>query len=176
MATAVDTDYQSGVVISQLPSSGVEVPPGSAAHLLVAVTPSATVVPNVSMDSTLVAQYKLRQAMLTPVVYEQLSDSVDFGRIVGQMPRAGEPVMTGQPVVVFVSLGRGSSGAVVPDVVGKSLRDASTDVLEVYLLTQVYTVYEGMSMDDIVVDQLPAPGSRVPVGSPVGVRTTPATK
>ena len=144
--------------------------------MMVAVAPTRTVTPDVSLETTTAAQAILERSLLTTVIYEQLSDSVDFGRIVGQMPRAGEPIMTGQPVVVFSSLGRGSGGAVVPSVVGKKLSDASSAVAGVYLLTQVYSVYPGMGMNDQVVDQLPAPGSRVPVGSVVVVVTTGSSK
>jgi beta-lactam-binding protein with PASTA domain len=60
--------------------------------------------------------------------------------------------------------------------VGKSLSDASTEIAGVYLLTQVYSVYTGMSMNDKVVDQLPSPGTHVPVGSPIAIVTTGASK
>jgi serine/threonine-protein kinase len=176
MPTIATLDYGSGIVVDQLPAVNTQVPVGSSVDLLVAVAPTQTVTPDVSLETTSVARVTLGRSLLTAVVYEQLSDSVDFGRVVGQLPRAGQPIMTGQPVVLFVSAGRGSGGAIVPDVLGKPLRDASTEIAGVYLLTQVYSVYPGMSMDDKVVDQLPAPGTHVPVGSPIEIITANSSK
>jgi beta-lactam-binding protein with PASTA domain len=169
MATVATTEFGSGVVVDQLPAQSTAVPAGSGVDLLVAVPPTMTVVPDVSLDTTLVAQSVLGYSLLRPIVYQQLSDSVDYGRVVAQLPRAGQPLMTGQPVAIFVSMGRGTGGAVVPDVVGQTLGEAATHITDVYLLAQLYNMRPGMSMTDKVTDQAPAPGTRVPVGAAIAL-------
>jgi serine/threonine-protein kinase len=176
MPTAATTDFGGGVVMDQIPAQGSDVPPGSPVDVLVAVPPTMTVVPDVSLGTTGIAENVLGYSLLRPIIYQQLSDTVDFGRVVGQIPRAGEPIVTGHPVAVFVSLGRGTGGAVVPNVVGLKLSDAANHIADVYLLTQLYEARPGMSMNDIVTDQLPAPGTRVPIGSAVPLMTGGSSK
>ncbi len=162
-----------GTVVKQFPERGSHVLSGSAVDMLVAVAPTMTVAPDVTLDTTLVAGNTLSYSLLKPVFYQQLSDSVDSGRVVAQMPRAGQPVMTGQPVAVFVSMGRGVGGAVVPNVIGETLTEAATDIAEVYLLAELYYPRSPVLMSEKVSDQLPAPGTRVPVGSTVPIFVAP---
>lgn len=172
MATVASPDYDTGVVIRQLPIGREKVSPGTRVDLLVAVVPTMTVVPDVSLNTTSVAQSTIGAALLRPVMHQQLSDSVAFGRVVAQMPRAGERTMTGQQVVLFVSAGPGTGGAVVPSVVGETVGQAATHIADVYLLAFLYELRPGMSENDKVTDQIPAPGTRVPIGSAVPLMTT----
>jgi beta-lactam-binding protein with PASTA domain len=173
MPTVATSVYGAGIVVDQSPEHSSNVLSGSRVDMLVAVAPTMTVVPDVTLDTTSVAGNTLSYSLLTPKFYEQLSDSVDSGRVVAQMPRAGQPIMTGQPVAVFVSVGPGVSGAVVPDVVGQSLTDAANRIADVYLLAELYYPRPDMLMSEKVTDQLPAPGTRVPVGSTVPVFVAP---
>jgi serine/threonine-protein kinase len=144
MPTAATTDFGGGIVMDQAPAQGSEAPPGSPVDLLVAVAPTTTVVPDVSLGTTVIAESVLGYSLLRPIIYQQLSDTVDFGRVVAQIPRAGEPILTGHPVALFVSLGRGTGGAVVPNVVGQKLSDAANHIADVYLLAQLYEARPGM--------------------------------
>jgi beta-lactam-binding protein with PASTA domain len=172
MGAFATSTFESDVVMQQSPEFATSVAPGTPIDLLVAVSPTPTVVPDVSLDENLVATSKLEHALLAPVVYQQLSDTVPFGRVVAQMPRAGERVMTGQQVALFVSLGRGVGGAVVPSVLGKTVPEAATEVASVYLVAILFDPRAGSSLDGKVTDQVPAPGTRVPIGSAVPLITS----
>jgi len=172
MGAFATTDFQPDVAMRQDPASATRVPPGTHVDLLVAVAPTPTVVPDVAMDTDIAAASVLEYALLRPVVYQQLSDSVPFGRVVAQMPRAGQRATTGQQVALFVSMGRGTGGAVVPSVLGKSLSEAATDVASVYLVALLFDAGPGTSLSGKVTDQLPAPGTRVPIGSGVPLITS----
>ena len=172
MGAFATTDFQPDVVMLQRPTRGTQVSPGTPIDLLVAVSPTATVVPDVSLDSRLGAASMLEYSLLIPVVYEQLSDTVPFGRVVSQMPRAGERVMTGQQVALFVSMGRGTGGAVVPSVLGKTVPEAASEVASVYLVAILFDPRAGSNLDGKVTDQVPAPGTRVPIGSAVPLITS----
>jgi len=173
MPTVATSVYGAGIVVDQSPEERSQALSGSGVDMLVAFAPTMAVVPDVTLDTTLVAGNTLSYALLKPVFYQQLSDSVDSGRVVAQMPRAGQPIMTGQPVAVFVSIGRGTGGAVVPNVIGESLTDAATHMADVYLLAELYYPRPGMLMSEKVTDQVPAPGTRVPIGSAVPVIAAP---
>ncbi|MEI7813219.1 MAG: PASTA domain-containing protein [Coriobacteriia bacterium] len=172
MGAFATADFEPDVAMRQDPPSATHVPPGTRVDLLVAVAPTPTVVPDVSMDTDVAAASVLEYALLRPVVYQQLSDSVPFGRVVAQMPRAGQRATTGQQVALFVSMGRGTGGAVVPSVLGKSLSEAATDVASVYLVALLFDAGPGTSLSGKVTDQLPAPGTRVPIGSGVPLITS----
>jgi serine/threonine-protein kinase len=167
IAPFVTSAYGGGLVLEQAPAQSTKLPVGSGVDLLVAVPPTMTVVPDVSLELVGLAQGNLGSSLLGTTIYEQLSDSVDFGRVVSQMPRAGQPIMTGQPVVLFVSMGRGTGGAVVPNVVGLPLVEAEARISAVYLIAAPYGTHPGASTSAKVTDQAPAPGTRLPIGSAV---------
>jgi len=168
MGAFATTDFQPDVAMQQDPAFATEVPPGTPVDLLIA----PTIVPDVSMATDVAAASRLEYSLLKPVVYQQLSDTVPFGRVVAQMPRAGQRATTGQQVALFVSMGRGTGGAVVPSVLGKSLSEAATDVASVYLVALLFDAGPGTSLSGTVTDQVPAPGTRVPIGSGVPLITS----
>jgi beta-lactam-binding protein with PASTA domain len=172
MGAVATSDFDSGVVVEQRPGSPAEVPVGTPVDLMVAVAPTPTVVPDLYLDSTPGAAARLEYGLLRPVLYRQLSDTVPFGRVVDQMPRAGQRVMTGQQVAVFISMGRGVGGAVVPSVLGKPLSEAATEVASAFLVALLFDPAPGQTLGGTVTDQVPAPGARVPIGSAVPVFTS----
>jgi len=172
MEAFASTDFLPDAVMQQSPLHAMRVSPGSPVSLMVAVAPTPTVVPDVYCDTAAGATAKLQYGLLRPVLYEQLSDDVPAGRVVAQMPRAGQSVMTGQQVALFVSMGRGKGGAVVPSLIGKPLSQAATEVAGVYLVAMVFDPRFGATIGGTVTDQVPAPGSRVPIGSAVPLITS----
>jgi len=172
MGAYATTDYDSGVVVDQAPRHGTSVPRGTPIQLLVAVTPTRTVVPDLYLDPVPTAQARLGVSMLRPVVYQQLSDTVPYGRVVSQMPRAGQVVKGGQQVAIFQSMGRGTGGAVVPSVLGQPVDQAATDISDVFLVAILFDARPGTVPSGRVTDQVPAPGSRVPFGSAVPIIVT----
>ena len=172
MGAFATSDFQSDVVMQQIPTLTAEVPLGTPVDLLVAVSPMPTVVPSVSLDTLPGATGTLGYALLRPVIYQQLSGSVPYGRVVAQMPRAGQSVMTGQQVALFVSIGPGTGGAVVPSVLGESIDQAAAHIAEVRLVPVLLNARPDVSLKGTVTDQLPAPGTRVPIGSAVPLITS----
>lgn len=172
MGAYATTDYDNGVVIDQLPLGGRSEPMGSPVELLVAVTPTRTVVPDLRLDSIPTAEVRLGNAMLRPVVYTQLSDTVPYGRVVSQMPRAGAVVTTGQQVAIFQSIGRGTGGATVPSVLGRPVSEAATSIADAYLVALLFDAAPGTVPGGRVTDQVPDPGTRVPFGSAVPIFTS----
>ncbi len=172
MGTVATSNYDSGLVVRQSPTATGLVPIGTPVDLLVAVPPTTTVTPNVVLDTIPGAGVKLGYALLRPVVYQQLSQSVPYGRVVSQMPRAGQAITTGQQVAVFVSIGPGTGGAAVPSVLGKTLDAAAASITEVYLVPVLLNEGPDTNPKDTVTDQVPAPGTRIPIGAAVPLVTS----
>jgi serine/threonine-protein kinase len=168
------TGFAPGVVVAQSPLSRQRVAVGSPVDLMVAVPPTPVTVPDVALEPKENADATLSYALLRPIFYFQLSETVPFGRVVTQMPRAGQQAMTGSRVAVFISLGLGSGGVVVPDVVGKQVANAQSEVAGVYAVPMWLNLGPGGTPSGTIVDQVPAPGSRVPVGSAVPLITSSA--
>ena len=171
MGTVATSDYDPGLVVRQSPTAGL-VPIGTPVDLLVAVSATKTVAPNVVLDTIPGAGVKLGYALLRPIVFQQLSPSVPYGRVVAQMPRAGQAITTGQQVALFMSVGPGTGGAAVPSVLGKTLDEAAASITEVYLVPVLLN--EGLDADptETVTDQVPAPGTLIPIGSAVPLMTS----
>jgi serine/threonine-protein kinase len=84
---------------------------------------SETTVPVVTEKSLVEAEQLLREAGLVPRIGAQINNaSIPAGYVIKQSVKAGETVRKGREVFLDISLG--VSLAKVPDVVGKSLRDA----------------------------------------------------
>jgi serine/threonine-protein kinase len=171
-ASVASTWFAPGIVMLQDPAAHQNVPVGTPVDLTVSVQPTPVTVPDVSLDSQTYADQVLSYALLRPIFYLQLSDTVPYGRVVAQLPRAGQQAMTGAPVAVFVSAGLGSGGVVVPNVMGKQASAASGAVADVHAVPVWFDLAPGEQPQGTIVDQVPAPGSRVPVGSAVPLFTS----
>ncbi len=154
-----------GTVVTQTPAPRVKVDRGGAVDMTATVAPQIAPVPDVFMDAGITAEQELAYALYRPWMYVQLSDTVPFGQVVSQLPRAGQPVMTGTRVAVFVSMGLGSGGVPVPDVRGMKVDEAAQALADVYIVPVWIQTSAGQRAEGTVTDQAPAPGARVPVGS-----------
>jgi eukaryotic-like serine/threonine-protein kinase len=98
------------------------------------------------------------------------SDEVDSdkpaGQVVGQTPAAGTEVEKGSRVTIQVS--KGPQSVAVPDVVGQTENDAQGTIRDGELNVQVrQRTTDNMDEDGIVLDQRPAPGSKLKKGRTV---------
>lgn len=105
-----DTSAPSGQVSSQLPISGVSVPPGTIVGMIVSrgTPPSGTtavVIPNVVGQASAKAQSALSAAGLSSVVVEWSGSDQPKGAVVGQIASPGTTVPKGSTVIVFISSG-----------------------------------------------------------------------
>ena len=166
-------EFAPGRVIAQEPKPFVTVARGSSVDVSVSVTPTALLVPDVTHARQDAAESVLQAAVLVPVVLNQYSPGVPMGTVVSQMPRAGDSAFSGSNIFVVVSLGPGTKGSVVPDLVGKSSRAAVSLLASQTLFPYARAVDATGVGAGMVVDQTPAPGSIMMVGSSVALAITP---
>jgi beta-lactam-binding protein with PASTA domain len=152
-----------GRVISQEPSAGSNVAPGSAVALVVSL---GVKVPNVVGNTQAAAQTTITSAGLTVgTVTTANSTTVPIGRVISQTPAAGSNVAAGSAVALVVSL-----GIKVPNVVGNAQAAAQTAITAAGLTVGTVTTANSATVPiGRVISQTPAAGSNVAAGSAVAL-------
>ncbi len=157
-----------GSVLSQTPPAGEELDPGSTVTIVVARGPSTVDVPNVvglPVDQGLV---RLRSANLKGRSVK-IDSSQPKDRVVGQTPAGGGQANRGSTVVLRVS--KGQSFVTVPSVRGVTEAAATATLSRLGFRLSVSRI-QGTQPKGIVISQEPAPGTRAPKGSVVGLNVS----
>jgi eukaryotic-like serine/threonine-protein kinase len=165
----VTRDLPSGVVVTQSPAPFARAPRLSAVDVTIAVAPKTIAVPDVGLGDAKSAEQYVRGLLFTPVLLHAYSNAVPAGRVLEQLPRAGDTAVTGGDVVLVVSLGPGFGGKVVPVVVGTQVSEARSRLAAARLFVKERPVVAGNVRSGTVMDQAPAAGSRVTVRSVVAL-------
>lgn len=158
---------QSGTVAEQTPAPLERVSSGTKVAITLAIGPTTATVPDVRLAGRPDAEQLLASLGLTVRVIGAYSREVPSGRVIEQLPRAGASAEGGEPSVLVVSLGPGTGGKSVPSVVGRTLTKATLELDRATLIPSVLPVVAQHAAEGTVIDQVPAPGSRVGVASQV---------
>ncbi|GJL57656.1 MAG: hypothetical protein NPIRA03_05130 [Nitrospirales bacterium] len=152
-----------GNVISQTPTAGSNVPPGSAVALEVSLGAKVPDVVGLTQDA---AETAITSGGLTlGTITSATSTTVPAGTVINQSPEAGVNVAPGTAVTLVVSL-----GVVVPKVVGLTRAAAETAITEANLtLGRVTTANSGSVAAGRVISQNPAAEAKVEAGSAVAL-------
>lgn len=164
---AVTTQFPQGYVIGQTPAPGSRVKAGSAVNIRVAVPPRSVAIPDLHLYDLPTAKSVLATTLVQPVVLYAYSKQVETGRVIEQLPRAGDTAMTGSAEYIVLSLGPGKSGATVPSAIGLMLGPARSAVASATLFANARPVEAPGISPGMVVDQAPSAGSIVPATSQV---------
>ncbi|HET6510747.1 MAG TPA: PASTA domain-containing protein [Candidatus Kapabacteria bacterium] len=130
---------------------------------------SVAVVPNVVGMKSQAALDKLTEAGYEPTEYERrFDDKVAEGVVIRQTPESGEETKPGRAVYLVVSGGK--EMAVVPDLMGKSLRDAKMQLLKSNLsIGDINFGYSEVAANGTIFQQAPTPGSKINTATKVNV-------
>lgn len=131
--------------------------------------PSTVPVPDVVGETLADATIDITDGDLTlgTVTYEH-SDVVAVGLVISQDPASGgADVAVGTPVDLVISLG---PAVIVPDVVGETLADATTDIVAAtFVLGAVTSAYSDSVAVGLVISQSPIAGSEASAGDAIAV-------
>ncbi len=160
-----------GNVISQTPTAGNSVAPGSTVNLVVSSGPAPVTVPNVVGQSQGAAGNTLSGANLNVGnVTLQASNSVTAGNVISQTPTAGNSVAPGSTVNLVVSNGPPVVPAIsVPDVVGQTQAAASSAITGAGLTVGGVSTAASTSPEGSVLEQAPESGAAVSPGTAVNL-------
>ena len=158
-------EVRNGLAIRTVPREGAEVRSGQRVRLLVSNGPEQVSVPDVVGLSQASAESEIQSAGLSTTVQEQESEET-VGNVITQDPSGGSELERGSTVTIVVSTG--IPQADVPNVVGLSERDATTQLGNAGLapVRRERTVTDP-SQDGVVIDQRPGGGSEVDEGTQV---------
>jgi len=157
-----------GMVFQQSPGPGSKVARRSSVEVTVTVQPVVVSLPEFVGRPVLSAVAQLETQLYVPIVVEvfDADDAVDT--VVGQVPAAGRPWLTGRPVGIAVSAGPDDGrGVEVPDLEGITLDRAFAQLEQGGLEGSAFLVNVASPESNTVVDQFPDPGSRVVPGTRV---------
>lgn len=164
----VSDSVAEGNVISQAPSAGVEVKPGSTVTLTVSSGQQTTVVPNVAKMDIANAQNTLIAAGLVLGAQTEVNDAAPAGQVVSQDPAAGTSLPAGGSVSVVIS--KGPATTTVPSVVNQARGTAEATLSSAgFTPNATEQATTDPAQDGIVISQDPAGSSQRPQGSTVTI-------
>lgn len=147
-----------GTVIEQSESQG-KVVIGSEIDVVVSKGPEPLEVPDVSGVTEARAVARLEAAGFDPVPVEAYSDDVKVGRVISTSPGAGDIIGEGSKVEVYVSIGPEFERLQMPDVRGKDVDAARSQLESLGLRVRIETPCgEGART---VVETDPIPGTAI---------------
>ena len=170
-ASQYDLTAPVGEVLAQLPQAGQDAAPGSPVGLLVSKgRPEVTVaVPDVTGMTADEATTTLADAALTAVPVEAYVADVPAGDVADQEPAPGALVAPLSEVLVTVSLGEGTTGVKVPDVVGLREAAAADEMEAAGLVVTTARAYSDEVAAGRVIAQAPKAGAKVDDGADAGL-------
>ena len=174
-----------GTVTAQNPASNTKAARGSKVRINVSTgsqagggttsagstpaAPQAVKVPNVVGLQQAPAQRRLHAAGLGSRV-RYVSSQQPAGKVVAQKPSAGTRIRKGSRVQLSVSIGRSTTTAAVPDVVGQDQQSATSTLQGAGFQVQVIMIPPpDPSQSGTVIDEQPGGGTRAPEGSTVTI-------
>ena len=169
----IDYSYDSSkpedVIIDQDPKAGTKkVKENSQVTLVVNSSGANVTVPNLKGKTEDVAKSTLKESgFLCEVLYVEDSETAK-GIVIGTEPESGKEVAANSTIKLFVSKGPAEKTTVIPNVVGKSLNDAITELTNKSLKVSEEIVKEKSDKEkDTVIKTSPLPGTEVKEGSSV---------
>jgi beta-lactam-binding protein with PASTA domain len=164
-----DNVVPAGSVISQDPTAGTLVGPGSTVNLVVSLGPPDVTVPNVTGITQVAAEAAITSAGLSVGAVSQQNDNVlPAGSVISQLPAAGTLVAAGSPVSLVVSLG--PPDVAVPNVTGQTQSAAENAITSAGLAVGTVTQRNDNAVPaGNVISQDPTAGTLVGAGSAVNL-------
>ncbi len=168
IGTVSSDSYEEGQIVTQSVEAGSTAEAGSTVQVTVSSGSGDTEVPSVVgfTESTAITTLK-NDGFKYNVEYEY-STEVNQGQVIAQSPEAGEAGKSGDIITITVS--QGTESVQVPDVIGKSQEDATSDLESKGLVvSSVTTQYSNTVANGYVISQGTAAGKYIEAGSGVSL-------
>ncbi len=161
--------YGESYIYKQSPTAGRVVREGQTVTLTVSLGTQYVTVPDVTNYVQADAEQLLQSSGLSVLVVQNIEPSVAVGAVIRTDPAAGSTVAAGDTVVVYVSRQQVATTTTVPSVVGLSVTDARTLLVQNRLTLGSQTQAYSDQPEGTVIAQETAAGSTVRFNSRVNV-------
>ena len=171
--TSFGVSLPPGSIFLQKPEAGKLVKEGRTVYLFISGGEQVISVPLLKGKSVRDARLSLERVGLKLGTIEELASTQPKDMVFDQQFAEGPRIRKGQSVSISVSIGKGDGEIVVPDLIGKSLSEA-TRIISDSLLTVGKINYQISStlLPNTVLDQYPAPGNKLNSGNTVDLFIT----
>ena len=161
--------YSEGYIYKQSPAAGRVVREGQTVTLTVSLGTQYVTVPDTTNYVQADAEQLLRDSGLSVLVVQNVEPSVAVGAVIRTDPAAGTTVAAGSTVVVYVSRQQVSTTTTVPSVVGMTVNDARTLLVQKKLTLGSQTQAYSDQPEGTIIAQGTAAGSTVKFNSRINV-------
>jgi len=167
--TRLDRSRPAGTVIIQNPIEGAVVKKGRRIYLTISGGEQLVTVPDLRGRTLRDARFRLeREGLKLGAIEYELSDEFPENTVIDQRIPPNTKVKRDVYVSIVLSQGTGEGKVVVPDVIGKSLSDATKMLLSNNLkIGNVTYIQSSDVLPNTVVDQYPRVGEKIQIGQQV---------
>ena len=164
-----NSNYAAGYIYKQSPVSGRTVREGQSVTLTVSLGTQYVTVPDLTNYVQSDAEQQLKALGVSVLVTQAVDTSVASGAVIRTDPAAGTQVAAGSTVIVYVSRPQVSTTTKVPALVGMSVDDARTLLVQNHLGLGSQSEEYSDKPAGTVLSQDPAAGSTAKLNSRVNV-------
>ncbi|GAB4301483.1 MAG: hypothetical protein Kow0098_29590 [Ignavibacteriaceae bacterium] len=160
--TTYNNSFPAGTIVLQKPSAGEKVKEGRVVYLYLSGGEPIVKVPSLKGKSIRDAKFALERLGLKLGNIEEVSSAQPKDVIIDQQYVQGTQLKKGQTVGVSVSIGRGGGTIEVPDLIGKSLSEATRILRDSSLTIGKINYQQSFSLlPNTILDQYPSKGSKL---------------
>ena len=171
--TSFGVSLPPGRVFLQKPESGKLVKEGRTVFLFISGGEQVISVPLLKGKSVRDARLSLERIGLKLGTIEEIASTHPKDMVFDQQFAEGTGIRKGQSVGISVSIGKGAGEIVVPDLIGKSLSEATRILSDSTLIVgKVNYQISSTLLPNTVLDQYPAPGNKLNSGNTVDLFIT----
>lgn len=172
-----DTTYGSeipqGKIYMQRPEAGKIVKSGRTIYLFISGGEKVAIVPSLKGKSIIDSKFALERVGLKLGKTEYLQSSYPRDMVFDQQYVEGTKLKRGSTVNIFVSSGSLTGSIIVPDLVGKSLNEARTILMDSTLqVGKINYFVSSTLLPNTVIDQYPTIGNKLNPGDKVDLFVT----
>lgn len=162
------TEYDKNVITDQTPDAGIRVKANSEVLVTISTGMEAITVPDLKGETASAAKAKLAGLDIEEVL--KANDDVEAGRVFMTDPGEGTQLKKGDKIVLYISLGTPDMPATVPQLIGRTQVEATSELLKANLNVGKVESVPSNEPKGTVVGQSEDFGTRVEKGTKIDLQ------
>ena len=162
-----NAEFPEGQIIYQNPPAGRTIKKGAEVKIKISKGAKMVSIPNFARRSAYNAYDEIKKLDLTYEEFPVYSETIPKGNVVKTEPSAGNNVMAGSNIIVYVSQGPLEKTTRVPDVTNMTLEEAKEELKKYNLFVGNVSEIDSEVEKDKVAEQVPGFAEKVDINSKV---------